>query len=320
MFAVHPRWILVTQIVSLVVIGTLSALLVRQSTDRPEPLPYLAKRLFVDHPNDIIIDFSPLRESLNTYVSGLPVTAGIYFEYLTTGTSININGKHEFYRASLVKLPVVMRTYKYIEQGKLSLDDVLTVESKQIDKNYGHLWERGVGTKLTVRELIRYVLQDSDNTAFNVLYEKVNVQLRGDGPGGDAVSDDIYDYLDIPRATSGITPMITPKNYSSILKSLFFAAYLRFEHSNDILQVMSGEHQEHWLRRGIRDGIPVADKIGVYNAEPASQHVFSDCGIVYYPERNYILCVMINTNDQSKASDILQSVSQRVFDYIDQRP
>lgn len=311
------RWLVVTQLVSFVAIGGLSFRLVHPRTS---PYPYIAKRLFVDHPNDVIINFTDLRSQIQSYVSGSSEKIGVYFEYLPTNVSINVNGNEEFYRASLVKLPVVMRAYKYIEDGKLSLDDQLTVEEKQLNNEYGSLWKRGVGTAISVRELIRLILTESDNTAFNVLYEKVNVQLGKDLPSGDNSADDIYDYLDIPRATEGITPMISPRNYTSILKSLFFSAYVSYKNSNEILTTMTLPHTENWLRSGVRSGIPVADKIGLYNTEPEQLHVYSDCGIIFYPERTYSLCVMVNSADSQKSIAHIQHISKLVFDFIDLRP
>jgi beta-lactamase class A len=311
------RWLIVTQLISLIAIAVLSFQLARPNT---LPYPFIAKRLFVDHPNDVIINFTDLRSQIQNYVSGSSEKIGVYFEYLPTNVSINVNGNEEFYRASLVKLPVVMRAYKYIEDGKLSLDDQLTVEQKQLNNEYGSLWKRGVGTTISVRELIRLILTESDNTAFNVLYEKVNVQLGQDLPSGDNSADDIYDYLDIPRASEGITPMISPRNYSSILKSLFFSAYLSYQHSNEILSTMALPHSENWLRSGIRPGIQVADKIGLYNADDQKLHVYSDCGIVFYPERTYSLCIMVHSSNNEKSIAHIQHISKLVFDFIDKRP
>ena len=317
----HPtfvRTLLITQILSLVVIGILAVTNNRSNLNENGNYPFLAKRLFLNHPNDIIINFTPLRDQLETYIAAQKEQIGVYFEYLPTGTSININGKEEFYRASLVKLPVVMRAYKYIEAGMLSLDDVLTIEQKQLNKEYGDVWKQGVGTKITVRDVIQAILVKSDNTAFNVLYEKVNVQLRNDLPSGDLSADDVYDYLDIPHNTGSISPMITPKNFTSILKGLYFSSYLSYLHSNEILNSLTQPRTEDWIRSAVPSTIRVADKIGVYTAEPAAQHVYADCGIIYYPERSYSLCIMIRSDNATTAVPQIHDISKKVYEYIQQ--
>jgi beta-lactamase class A len=282
--------------------------------------PFIARRLFLEDPNDVLINFSPLRDDLRTYLAGLSDRTGVYFEYLPTGLSINAQGNDEFFRASLAKLPAVMRAYKFLEEERLSFDETLTLTEEQLDDGYGDLWQRGAGATLTVREAVTLILTHSDNTAFNALHERVNVQLLQDQPDGDQSIDDVYDYLDIPRAAEGVTPMISPKNYSSILKSLFFSAYLTYEHSNDILETLTGRLTEQWLRGPIPASIRVANKIGVYDVEPETLHVYADCGIVYYPSRPYILCIMVNSSDGEHSSTIIEDVSRMVYQYVDALP
>lgn len=311
------RFLLVTQGISLLVIVWLLLLAFpRPTTPQASDYPFIAKRLFVENPSDIVLNFTELRSSVNAYLGSSKEKIGVYFEYLPTGNSINANGQEEFFRASLVKLPSVMRAYKFVEAGKLSLDETLTVEEKQLDKDFGSLWRAGAGAKRTVRELMALILQESDNTAFNVLHERVNVQLLQDRPDGDQAIDDVYDYLDIPRVLDGETPMITPKNFSSILKSLYFSAYLSYEHSNDILALLTARHTLEWLRQDIPAEIPIADKIGIYDSEPKTLQVHTDCGIVYAPARPYTLCVMVHSKDTQSAVKHIGEISRMVYDYV----
>lgn len=316
------RWLVYTQIFSIAAIAVLILMLISANAkqdDSQTKYPYIAKRLFQDDPNDILINFMDLRTSLQEYTAKSPEKIGLYFEYLPTGVNINVGANDEFFRASLAKLPAIMRTYKLEEQDLLSLDDILTVEEKQLDSNFGDLWKKGAGTKLSIRELIELVLTKSDNTAFNVIYERVNMQLLKDSPDGDQSIDDVYDYLDIPRNTNGTTSMITPKNFSSMLKSLYFSAYLSYAHSNEILDTMAKPHAEEWASREAPESIRVADKIGAYNIEPKEMQVHSDCGIFYYPKRQYLLCVMVNSPDTDASVEHIRAISKIVYTFIDER-
>lgn len=312
-------WSLIACVATIAVFIPLHLASVAKQRNTEKTYPLIAKRLFTEDPNDILINFMELRLALQEYVAKSPEKIGLYFEYLPTGVSINIGANDEFFRASLVKLPVVMRTYKLVEEKRVSLDDVLTVETKQLDADFGNLWKRGSGTKLTIRELIALILTQSDNTAFNVLYERINVQLLKDFPDGDQTVDEVYDYLDIPRNMEGVTPMITPKNFSSMLKSLYFSAYLNYENSNTILTTMTGSHSEKWATASIPAHVPVANKIGVYNADPKTLQVHADCGIIYYPKRQYLLCVMVNSADTEKSVNHLKKISKTTYDFIDKR-
>lgn len=316
------RWFACTLVVSVFAIGALVTMLIASNADKESTqakYPLIAKRLFAEDPNDIVVNFTDLRQSLREYAAKSPEKIGVYFEYLPTGVNINVGANDEFFRASLVKLPLIMRTYKLIEAKVLTLDDLLTVEENQLDSDFGDLYKKGAGTKISVRELITLVLTKSDNTAFNVLYERVNVRLLQDQPDGDRSIDDVYDYLDIPRDAEGTTPMITPKNFSSILKSLYFSAYLSYAHSNEILDTMTQPHSEEWARREVPESMKVADKIGVYNIEPEELQVHADCGIYYYPKRQYLLCIMVHSGETNTSVSHLQKISKMVYTFVDQR-
>src|SRR4030067_2267843 len=126
--------------------------------------PYLARRIFAESPNDVIINFVPLRQKLREYVVVKEGKIGIFFEYLPTGIGIGVNDREAFFRASLVKVPGVMSAYKLIEEGKLTRREQLTVQEYHLDSDYGSLWQHGVGTTISVEEGMRMSPGHSSHT------------------------------------------------------------------------------------------------------------------------------------------------------------
>lgn len=276
--------------------------------------PYLSKRLFAEKPNDVIINFNSLRADLRSYPTDNKIDMGIYFEYMPSGNNIGVNEKEEFFSASLIKVPVVMRAYRLIEVGKLSLSEAVTLDPNDIDKTFGSLWERGAGAKVTIDELIRLSIADSDNTAYNALGRVTDSHTRV-GPDTNLIKD-VYDYLDLPSDTIGSTYGTTPKNYSSILRSLYLSAYLNFNDSNRLLELMTETSFNKWLPQPLPSDIKVAHKYGVFEGNSKDLTVSSDCGIIYYPQRPYTLCVMIRTDDPLVAEKHIQAVSAKVYNFI----
>lgn len=287
----------------------------REFYDTGSRYPYLAKRLFAANQNDIVVNVQPLREKLMDYPQKNNVNLGLYFEYLPSGTSIGVNEKQVFFSASLIKIPLVMRTYRMINHGEIQRSLKVKIESKDIDKSFGKLWERGEGTEVTIDELVDEVLTESDNTAYNILaritksHELVNGQRQ--------LTADVYQYLDLPNDQAGGNYGTTPKNFSSILRSLYLSAYLPYEQSNEILDTMAQSTFHEWLPASVPGDIKVAHKFGLYNAEPAEFRVHSDCGIIYYPKRPYMLCVMVNTGDESVARKHIREISRLAYEFID---
>lgn len=265
---------------------------------------YLAPRIFVENKNDVILNFVHLRKDLREYAAELP-GFGLYFEYLPSGISSGVNEKQNYFLASLLKTPMVMAVYRQIEKGAWKKDDVLTIEQSDLDSHFGDLYKRGAGAKITLREAIELTLINSDNTAKSVIYSHLP----------DGALEDVFDYLDIPKELDGVLPVVSPKNYSSILRSLYLSSYLDKSSSEEILSTMTMSPFNDKLAAPIPENVKVAHKIGVYDEGNPAKSVFTDCGIVYYPKRPYILCLM-DRDTEVNAKKHMTDVSKMVYDYV----
>ena len=274
-----------------------------------EEYPYLSKRIFVENPNDVIINFIPLRNSLNSYIDSLDEFVALYFEYLPSGTSIGINEKEELRLSSLGKVPIAMAAYKLIAEGKIRPEQELMIEQEHIDKQFGDLWKKGVGAKITIEEAIRLSLTDSDNTANNLLLANL--------PGREV--DKVFESFDIPKNKNPEEdfPVISVKNFSSILRSLYLSSYLPEKYSNKVLEILTQTRFTDQIQGGVPKDILVAHKVGVFELKNSIKSVFRDCGIVYVPKGPYILCVMIQS-DNTTASKIITEISKIIYMYVSQ--
>lgn len=278
-------------------------------TDESSQYPFLSKRIFAENQNDVIINFIPLRQALKEYIGKQENKVGVYFEYLPSGTSIGINDKEEVKLASLSKVPIAMSIYRKVERGEISLSDMLVIEKKHLDQDFGTLWQRGEGTIISVEELIRLALTESDNTAYQVLYNQLTYK---------EISE-VYEGLDVPidqEKVGGFSPIVSPKNYSSIFRSLYLSSFLTEKNSNTILKMLTQTPFNDKLAAGVPATIPVAHKIGVFETlDDASQDVFIDCGIVYVPNRPYIVCAFVLDTDEM-AKKHLSYISEMIYGYI----
>lgn len=267
--------------------------------------PLLSKRIFAESQNDILINFTPLRTAMREYVAKQPQQIGVYFEYLPSGTSIGVNDQMEVKLASLIKVPVAMAAFRQIESGKLKPDTILVVQKEDLDSRFGELWKHGAGTRISVEAALDYTLIDSDNTAATLLMRTV---------GKDALVE-VFDALDLPKHKEGSFVILSPKNYSSILRSLYLSSYLERESSSAILDLLTRSKFDDKLKAGVPDGLHVAHKIGVFKSQ-SDEEVFNDCGIVYAPDRPYTLCIMV-VGDEEVSRKHMKHLSKMVYGYIE---
>jgi beta-lactamase class A len=227
----------------------------------------------------------------------------LYYEYLPTGVSVGVNSTQEFYSASLFKLPVVMAYFKHKEKNNIQEDIKVKLTNSMIDPRFGNLWIRGAGYEIGLDEAAKLALTDSDNTAVNALGPYIT----------SSDFDDVYNAIDIDLNLTSNGVISTAKSYSSILKSLFFSALLTKDDSERILSFLTESKFNDKLVAGIPSGVTVAHKIGVY--EVGNDKSYSDCGIVYVPNRPYMLC-MISKSDEQTARERMKEISSVVYDYV----
>lgn len=263
----------------------------------------LAKRIFVDEPNDTILNFAPLRQELRSFFDKQDVNFSFYAEYLPTGTSIKINQDNEMVGASLLKVPVVMNFLRAVERGEVSLSDEAVIHEGDVDKRSGTLWQKGVGAKVTLEEVARYAIVESDNTAINMLI--------GVASGKFDLFQEAIDELDITLSVENDTQStIGAQGYGSLLKCLYLSCFNSYVHSQQLLQWMSESKGPPRLTFELPPDVTVAHKYGTSGGRSES-----DCGIVYVPKRPYIICIIVDAPPEH-ANVLISEVSGKVYEYI----
>lgn len=270
-----------------------------------DTFPLVSKRVFLEDPNDVIINFVPLRKALRAYVEPLGGEVGVYFEYLPSGVSIGVNATEEIRLASLSKVPLAMSILKKVEKKEINLTDKVFLKEEHLDQKFGDLWKRGAGASLTIEELIKLSLQQSDNTAYQTLFAMLS----------DKEVEEVYENLEIEISTASSSPLVSPKSYSSIFRSLYLASYLLENESNYLLEILTKTIFSDKIPAGIPSDVPVAHKIGVFNRPDTDEKVYSDCGIVYIPLRPYILCIFVQ-DTESVAVKHMTLISKMVYGYV----
>ncbi|MET0779789.1 MAG: serine hydrolase [Candidatus Saccharimonadales bacterium] len=265
--------------------------------------PYLSKRILSDNPNDILINFVPLRKDLTARFDALNVQKSFYFEYLPDGTSIRVGSDDQLVAASLIKVPLSMNLYRAAELGRVNLDKTVAITSSEIDNAYGDLWQKGAGTKITLREAAQLALTESDNTAAHVIFDNVKGALSAD--------EESMARLDVDQNMEAGQAVINAKSYASVLKSLYFSSYLEKTDSQQLLSYLTKSTATNRLAKNLPASVPVAHKVGVNNANWAE----SDCGIVYVPKRPYVICVMVGLHED-QADKFIADVSKIVYDFV----
>lgn len=265
----------------------------------PSPSSFIDPSRAYERQENLIINIQPLREELAKYEAKGDVS--IYFEYLKTGANIAVQKNAQFWPASLLKLPVAIAVTKLVEEGTWDWDDTLTLGEEDRDGEFGTLYTQPAGTKVSVEELVRRMLIDSDNTAYRLLFRKV---------GAEQIVD-IYTHLGLTKFFSE-DGEIGAKRYSALLRALYTSSYLEPASSEKLLSFLAESPFREYLGSGIPASVRFAHKHGLNDGKG----VVLDAGIVYVPNRPYLLTVMVRTQDLEYAKSVMKKVSEISYEYI----
>lgn len=241
---------------------------------------------------------------------------GIAIEDLTTGDHFFLHENEVFAQASSIKITVLANLYLQAQQGKLKLTDLYTVQSADLvpDSDIMNGLTPGV-TRVTLRDLATMMIAVSDNSATNVLIDKVGMQ------NVNAMLDSLglshtrlrRKMMDLDGARQGRENISTPREMMQLLDATYHGKVLNKESTADFFKMLS-TGKASFIPRDLPPELRVANKPGELEA------VRNDSGIVFVEGRPYVICVMTgylrNERDGEDAISKVSLATWRMFDRL----
>ena len=241
---------------------------------------------------------------------------GVAIEDITTGDHIFVRPDEVFAQASSIKIAVLADLYLQAQQGKLKLTDLYTVQSSDLvpDSDIMGGLTPGV-TRITLRDLATMMVAVSDNSATNVLIDRVgmeNVKAMLDSLGL-AHTRLRRKMMDLAAAKEGRENVSSPREMMMLLGAIYRGKVLNKESAADFFKVLS-TNKDSWIPRDLPAGLKIANKPGELEA------VRNDSGLVFVEGRPYIICVMTsflgNEREGEEAISKISLATWRMFDRL----
>lgn len=237
--------------------------------------------------------------------------ASLYYRDLNNGPWFGINEKELFSPASLVKVPVMMTYFKKAESDPSFLNQTTTIDNQN---TYSQSILPSVTLSpektYTYEELIENMIIYSDNQSYETLQKDIDNSLL------------VHTYsdlgIDISRAYDDPSGnIISVKSYAAFFRILFNASYLNKEYSEKALKILSQVKYTDALVKGINDpNVTISHKFGERTYETTGERQLHDCGIVYVPNKPYLICIMTRGSDFSKLSNSIAKLSGIVYQSV----
>ena len=245
---------------------------------------------------------------------------GVAIEDLATGQKFLLRADSVFPQASSIKIAVLAELYHQAQlsahgaPGKPKLSDPYTMQSSDLVPDSDIMGGLTPGiTRLTNRDLAVTMIAVSDNSAANVLIDRlgmdnVNALLDSLGLRHTRLRRKM---MDIKAAAEGRENTATPAEMLTLLEKLYQGKVLDQELTADFFKVLS-THKSSFIPRDLPEGLQIGNKPGELEA------VRNDSGIVFLHNRPYILCVMTTYLTRERdGEDAIAKVSAATYAMFD---
>lgn len=221
----------------------------------------------------------------------------------------SVNASDSHVAASMIKLAIMGALFDQESKGLLSLDDTVVLQSSDIVGGSGVIGAQGAGSTWTYRELLEHMIQDSDNTATNVIIDKVgmsNVNSWSSSFGLEATTLNRM-MMDL---NSGVENYTSAQDVATILQAIWDGTFVNESASKEALAILEGQNETTGMELGLPSGATFAHKTGDLD------EVLNDGGIVE-TRSPYILVVLASDLTDSSASSAMQEIAQTVSVYAE---
>ncbi|MGY6529291.1 MAG: serine hydrolase [Cyanobacterium sp.] len=119
-------------------------------------------------------ELMPLREKMTVLFEKYShLQPSLFFVDLDNGAFVNMNGMEAFPAASTIKTPILVAFFQDVDEGKILLDEKLTMTEETRATEAGTMQYQPLGTQYTALKVAEEMIIRSDNTATNMLIERL---------------------------------------------------------------------------------------------------------------------------------------------------
>jgi beta-lactamase class A len=259
-----------------------------------------------------------LARRLQAAVEEFDGVMGVSVKDLASGDEIGVDWDERFLAASSIKIPILIELFRKAKEGAINLEERVTVGDDVKVGGTGVLKEMGDGTAtLALSDLASLMITVSDNTATNILIdvvgmEHVNSLMESMGLRTTRLMRKMQDSEAIAMGRENYA---TPREFMRLMAALYTCEGVDPWVSEQALSVLK-KPKTTAINRLLPYQVKVASKYG------NMRDSYCDIGIVYHPERPYVISVMtkeIPEDDvrKQRTIDEISKVSRMVYDHFD---
>jgi len=238
---------------------------------------------------------------LDKLAAGHKGKVAIALKHLGCGETYFHNADDVMPTASLIKLPVMAEVYSQAEAGKVKLDDMLTLTKEEMVPGSGILTDHFTpGAKFSLRDAVHLMIVFSDNTATNMVLDKVGIRTVNERMAGLGLKETRINAKVFKGSTTSVDPArtkqyglgsTTAREMLTLLELLHKGELVSADASKAMLEHLKRCDDKDKFSRFLPKGVTVAHKTGSVN------EARTDAGLLLFKEGPVALVVLTSQNE-----------------------
>lgn len=258
-----------------------------------------------------------LEQTLSEHIDGFNGEAGILIKDLQSNWEISFNEDDLFPSASVVKIPILVSCFRAIGDGKLNPDSVIRLRSIDKASGSGVLKNMSTGKEISINELFEFMITKSDNTATNILigrlgFEYLNLSFKSLGIKNTNLSRKMVDFKARSRGVENYT---TAEDIAIVLEKIYRGEIVNSDISKQCLDLLKQQKINDRIPKYLPKEAVIAHKTGL------ERFVCHDAGIVYTPNGDFIICVLVKHSETTSksAKKFIANIAEIAYQHFEKR-
>lgn len=249
---------------------------------------------------------SAAKEKILHLVQALPGKVSIWARQPASGEEISFQPDLPHVAASIIKIPLMAEAFHRREIGEMNFQEEFILRDEDKMPSCGALNRLHSGLRLTAEDLINLMIILSDNTATNLLFDRLgleNVNLEMARLGLSGLSRCRRKLFDAELSRQGIENEVTARDMGSLLESMLKEELISPAASREMLDILLSQRLNGKMPFYLHShGIRCAHKTG------EDDGITHDVGIIL-TEKPWVFCFLSSETDVPAAERVIQETA-----------
>ncbi len=241
----------------------------------------------------------------------LPGRVSFYYRNLVTGETDSYHSGEKLMAASVIKLYVMAAAFAKIADGRLDPEEMIATKRADFVPSCGAVAYLHEGLQVTVLDLVTLMIIFSDNTATNILIDRmgmdeINEEIRRLGFKDTWLRRKMFD---TEKSRLGIQNLITAQEAGAFFQKLYEGTLVDAASSQSMLAILKDQQLNGKIPFYLK-ALPEEPDIAHKTGEDTG--ITHDVGIVYGREP-FIVCFCGNETDTPRLERLMAEVSLELY-------